>query len=370
MAWITSATTRMILAIRQRSTPLALLLVAHLAILFGLLQERAVGSPHHLSDMAMIGGLGSTVLALLTGFAVSYLLLADRQPFARANPPYRTAVQVTSQPLPAAETSLDAHCGLMARLHHDLRTPLNAMMGFADLMQAEVFGPLGNERYRSYAAHMQACGHELLKATESTLAMADLLAGPQRPPPNVVAVEALITEAWAASARAAGTAAPHFRCHAPPGLRVRADDTALRHSLVHLLEAAAAKCSSLGTVELSARCYAGRVLVAISTKPQPLAPAMATTGCRPRTSCSGTVDELSISVSRKLLGLQGIPLVVTTDSADAWVVTLSLEDAAQCDLFDDRPSLAGPERQPRAEHTPAYSAAFLPAPSLSLSRST
>ncbi|MGB0574831.1 MAG: histidine kinase dimerization/phospho-acceptor domain-containing protein [Alphaproteobacteria bacterium] len=33
----------------------------------------------------------------------------------------------------------------LANIGHELRTPLNAIIGFSDLMQREMFGPLGNE---------------------------------------------------------------------------------------------------------------------------------------------------------------------------------------------------------------------------------
>ena len=36
-------------------------------------------------------------------------------------------------------------------MSHELRTPLNAVIGFADVMRAQMFGPLGNERYGEYA---------------------------------------------------------------------------------------------------------------------------------------------------------------------------------------------------------------------------
>ncbi len=64
---------------------------------------------------------------------------------------------------------------LMARVSHELRTPLNAVIGFSDVMNAELFGPVGNPRYREYARHIRDCGRELLKSAEDTLAMTCLL---------------------------------------------------------------------------------------------------------------------------------------------------------------------------------------------------
>jgi hypothetical protein len=67
---------------------------------------------------------------------------------------------------------------LLARISHDLRTPLNAVIGFSDAMQQELFGPLGHSRYQEYASHIRSSGDQLLRATEETLRMTALLASP------------------------------------------------------------------------------------------------------------------------------------------------------------------------------------------------
>ena len=58
---------------------------------------------------------------------------------------------------------------LLASIGHDLRTPLNAVIGFSEAMQRELFGPLGHDRYRDYAVHIRESGEQLLKAAEAVL---------------------------------------------------------------------------------------------------------------------------------------------------------------------------------------------------------
>lgn len=60
---------------------------------------------------------------------------------------------------------------VLASISHDLRTPLNAVIGFSDVMQRELFGPLGHERYRDYAVHIKDSGEQLLQAAENILAL-------------------------------------------------------------------------------------------------------------------------------------------------------------------------------------------------------
>ena len=62
-------------------------------------------------------------------------------------------------------------------LSHELRTPLNAVMGFAQIIAGEIMGPLGNERYRSYAQEIGAAGIYMLDLVSNLLDLARVEAG-------------------------------------------------------------------------------------------------------------------------------------------------------------------------------------------------
>ncbi len=49
----------------------------------------------------------------------------------------------------------------LALLGHELRTPLNAIIGFAEMLDSEVLGDVGNDRYREYARHIRESGTHL-----------------------------------------------------------------------------------------------------------------------------------------------------------------------------------------------------------------
>ena len=65
---------------------------------------------------------------------------------------------------------------LLARMSHDLRTPLNAILGFSEIIECELLGPLGTERYQRYATDIRTSGLSLLAAVESALAVTEKLA--------------------------------------------------------------------------------------------------------------------------------------------------------------------------------------------------
>jgi len=55
-----------------------------------------------------------------------------------------------------------AKADMLARISHEVRTPLNAIIGFAEVMMAERFGPLGNERYVEYMKDIRASGERVI----------------------------------------------------------------------------------------------------------------------------------------------------------------------------------------------------------------
>ena len=61
-----------------------------------------------------------------------------------------------------AERAATAKADMLARISHEVRTPLNAIIGFAEVMIAERFGALGNERYGEYMKDIRASGERVI----------------------------------------------------------------------------------------------------------------------------------------------------------------------------------------------------------------
>ncbi len=76
---------------------------------------------------------------------------------------------------PAAAQGVSAE--VLADLGHELKTPLNAIMGFAETMQSETFGPLGHDKYREYAGLIHSSGGHLADLIASILDRAKIDAG-------------------------------------------------------------------------------------------------------------------------------------------------------------------------------------------------
>ncbi len=76
-----------------------------------------------------------------------------------------------------AERSANSKSAFLANMSHELRTPLNAINGFSEILVDEMYGPLGDERYKGYAQDILDSGKHLLDMITDILDMAKIEAG-------------------------------------------------------------------------------------------------------------------------------------------------------------------------------------------------
>jgi two-component system cell cycle sensor histidine kinase PleC len=76
-----------------------------------------------------------------------------------------------------AEGANQAKSEFLANMSHELRTPLNAINGFSEIMIAEMYGPLGDSRYKDYSRDILNSGQHLLALINDILDMSKIEAG-------------------------------------------------------------------------------------------------------------------------------------------------------------------------------------------------
>lgn len=76
-----------------------------------------------------------------------------------------------------AQESSRSKSEFLANMSHELRTPLNAIIGFSEMMMSEIYGTLGDEKYRVYASDIFESGQHLLAMIEDILEMSRIDAG-------------------------------------------------------------------------------------------------------------------------------------------------------------------------------------------------
>jgi signal transduction histidine kinase len=65
----------------------------------------------------------------------------------------------------------------LANMSHDLRTPLNAVLGFSEIMRSKAFGPLGDRRYEEYVEDIHHSGSLLISLINDLLDISKVEAG-------------------------------------------------------------------------------------------------------------------------------------------------------------------------------------------------
>jgi PAS domain S-box-containing protein len=76
-----------------------------------------------------------------------------------------------------ADHAANAKADMLARISHEVRTPLNAIIGFAEVMIGERFGALGNERYVEYMKDIRASGERVIAIINDLLELSRIETG-------------------------------------------------------------------------------------------------------------------------------------------------------------------------------------------------
>jgi hypothetical protein len=113
----------------------------------------------------------------------------DEQPDGETEPPdmpqdggdkgKSTGSEVPAEAQPSEKTRVPAtpEAEVLAKISHGVRTPLNTIIGFAELMQEEQLGPVGNDRYKRYIGDILDSGRHALSIVNDLLDISQLEAG-------------------------------------------------------------------------------------------------------------------------------------------------------------------------------------------------
>ncbi len=89
----------------------------------------------------------------------------------------RQAEQDREAALVAAESANQAKTEFLATMSHEFRTPLNAILGFSEILCTQYFGPLGSKKYEGYAKDIHASGELMLGLVNDILDVSAIEAG-------------------------------------------------------------------------------------------------------------------------------------------------------------------------------------------------
>ncbi|HET7083256.1 MAG TPA: ATP-binding protein [Rhizomicrobium sp.] len=233
-----------------------------------------------------------------------------------------------------AEIANKMKAAFLAAMSHELKTPLNAVLGFSEIIRDEMLGPVGSASYRDYAADIHQSGARLLAVINDVLDVSRLEGG-------LLTIEARpenIFDLADAAIKLARTITLDQRKieidvpqDAPPLL---ADPRRLAQALGNLLANALKFTPSNGTVRFAARPQAdGGMHLMVEDSGIGMAEETIAAALEPFRQLDGTLSRrfegagLGLSIAKALAELHGGALKIQSAVGEGTIVTVALPPA-------------------------------------------
>lgn len=137
--------------------------------------------PGHVMIRQMLPPVGATIAGMA---ALSIIILWQIRQVDRArreNQQNLEIIEAKNRDLVAAHDEAQqanrVKSQFLAVMSHELRTPLNAIIGFSEVMQSELYGPLGDKRYQQYLQDIRSSGNHLLAIINDILDLSKIETG-------------------------------------------------------------------------------------------------------------------------------------------------------------------------------------------------
>lgn len=157
----------------------------------------------------------------------------------------------TQERLSAVQGLTQANERALSTLAHDLRSPLNAIEAYTELLEMEVLGPIV-DRQREALGRIRMSGRHLLAVLENVMELAHLTAAVVRPQTRAVSTALVIREAVEMVQHSAKARSQTLEVEPGPDLVVRGDADRLRQALVNLCANAIKYTPPQGRIRLRA----------------------------------------------------------------------------------------------------------------------
>lgn len=163
-----------------------------------------------------------------------------------------------------AEEASRSKSEFLANMSHELRTPLNAINGFSEIMQSELYGPLGDGKYREYVSDILSSGQHLLELIDDILDMSRIEAGKLTLEPRRIELERILEECVRLVAKRAADAGVKLTASVGHAPAVFADPRAAKQVALNLLSNAIKFTAKGGEVTLTAEADLDGVTVIVA----------------------------------------------------------------------------------------------------------
>ena len=234
----------------------------------------------------------------------------------------------------SAEQASAAKAKFLSMMSHDLRTPLQAISGFADVLLLEIDGPL-NDRQREDLRAIKSAGHEMLRLMNDILSFAQLESGRVEVSLRPVTVDEAVRRAETLLRGRFQARDLTFDTSASRGdLVMAADPDRLQQILLNLLTNAVKFTPSGGRISISSEEHDSRVLIHVSDTGTGIPAEKLADIFEPFVQVdhdASTAERgvgLGLSISRDLVRAMGGELTATSRVGEGSTFTVVLKTAA------------------------------------------
>ena len=296
------------------------------------------GAAYLVRDRATPDGGRAVVFTDITGQRRAEAALAEQQDAlaasrAQAEEQQNYLADLTRRLDQASAKADSAKTTLLRTMSHELKTPLNAILGFSDLMTA-MAGRLSPEQVREYSALIHQGGSSLLKIINQIMDLTKISAG--RYELRRIRLDAgsqlwLLKEEFEPRAAARGIAIDADAC--PIGLIVEADETAFTTMMQNLLDNAVTFGRPGGIIRLSATRESATIALRIADDGPGVAEADLERILEPfeQAAASGEHDKgagLGLTLVKAFAELEGGRLSLISAPGEGFAATVTLPPAS------------------------------------------
>lgn len=163
-----------------------------------------------------------------------------------------------------AEAANKAKSEFLANMSHELRTPLNAILGFSEILQDQMFGPLGSARYNEYAKDIHDSGKHLLNVINDILDMSKIEAGHMKLSCEQINLAPLIEECLRFTRIPAAEKNILVEQRISSDIKLHADRRAMKQIVLNLLSNAVKFTNDGGRISVRTRRVGDAVMLVIA----------------------------------------------------------------------------------------------------------
>jgi len=230
-----------------------------------------------------------------------------------------------------AENAANSKSAFLANMSHELRTPLNAINGFSEILANELYGSLGDPRYKGYAQDILASGQHLLDMINDILDMAKIEAGKMTINPQPIDPVDPVDAAVRMIRRKASDKDIEIVLDVQPGLpEIDADHRAIRQMVLNLVSNAIKFTNGGGKITVAVQQHGPDIRVSVtdtgigipaSDLPRLSQPFEQATGSRDR-NYEGT--GLGLALTKSFAEMHGGTMTISSIEGEGTTVAFTL----------------------------------------------